>query len=189
MNTYKKIRSILEARGTIYHGPDGHTARVFTNKETGYTTAKLFKNGVHNKDTDFSHKDSDEVHDFAKEEMAIKRAQAKKTTNESLDPKDHIESSLADLDINSSVNGNVVKVHKSNANKAQRIIKKLGYDHKVESGLNEESVQERINMPQGHMNTPDPISDSSLSARGRVKKMMGNRTPMELIAKIIAKKE
>jgi hypothetical protein len=52
--------------------------------------------------------------------------------------KDHIEQTLADHDINSTVKDNEVKVHKDNLAKAKRIIKKLGHSHTVKSGLNEE---------------------------------------------------
>jgi hypothetical protein len=50
------------------------------------------------------------------------------------------------------------------------------------------SLDERINMPQGHQETADPITDDAVEKRGRVKKMMGNRVPMEVIAKILAGK-
>lgn len=51
----------------------------------------------------------------------------------------------------------------------------------------EKKLFERINMPQGHENIPDPITDGATEKRGRVKKMMGNRMPIEIIAKILAK--
>lgn len=51
-----------------------------------------------------------------------------------------------------------------------------------------ESVNERINMPQGHEVVPNRIEDGTLAKRGRVKKMMGNRVPMEIIARILARK-
>jgi len=51
--------------------------------------------------------------------------------------KDHIEKSLADSDINSSVEGNTVRVHSSNTKKAARLLKNMGYEHKVAGGLNE----------------------------------------------------
>lgn len=49
-------------------------------------------------------------------------------------------------------------------------------------------LSERINMPQGHEIVPDRISNDTKDKRGRVKKMMGNRVPMELIARILARK-
>jgi len=51
-----------------------------------------------------------------------------------------------------------------------------------------QSLVERINMPQGHKETADPISDDSKDGKGRIKKMMGNRSPLEIIAKILAGK-
>jgi hypothetical protein len=51
----------------------------------------------------------------------------------------------------------------------------------------EKKLFERINMPQGHEVVPDRIADGALEKRGRVKKMMGNRMPIEIIAKILAK--
>lgn len=50
------------------------------------------------------------------------------------------------------------------------------------------ALVERIDMPQGHKETSDPISDDAVERRGRVKKMMGNRVPMEIIARILAGK-
>lgn len=51
-----------------------------------------------------------------------------------------------------------------------------------------EQVSERIDMPQGHLETADHISDDAIEKRGRVKKMMGNRMPIEIIAKILSGK-
>lgn len=53
---------------------------------------------------------------------------------------------------------------------------------------NESVLNERINKPQGHLESADPITDDSETGRGRTKKMMGNRTPLEIIAKILAGK-
>jgi hypothetical protein len=51
---------------------------------------------------------------------------------------DFIQQHLADKDINSSVQGKNVKVHKSNVAATKRHLQKAGYkDHKVVSGLNE----------------------------------------------------
>lgn len=55
-------------------------------------------------------------------------------------------------------------------------------------GMSEETIEERINTPQGHEIVPDRISNDTKEKRGRVKKMMGNRVPMELIARILARK-
>ena len=49
-------------------------------------------------------------------------------------------------------------------------------------------VNERILEPQGHVESPDPISDGSKRNGMAPKKMMGNRTPMEVIARILAGK-
>ena len=54
----------------------------------------------------------------------------------------HIEQELANKDINSKVVGNVVKVHKDNLDKARSMVKKMGFSHKVEHGLNEESEEQ-----------------------------------------------
>lgn len=51
----------------------------------------------------------------------------------------------------------------------------------------EKKLFERINMPQGHEVVPDKITDGAVEKRGRVKKMMGNRMPIEIIARILAK--
>ena len=47
-------------------------------------------------------------------------------------------------------------------------------------------VTERIVEPQGHMETADHITDDSEDGLGKKKKQMGNRTPLEIIAKILA---
>lgn len=49
-------------------------------------------------------------------------------------------------------------------------------------------VNERILEPQGHKESPDKISDDSTRGLGKVKKMMGNRTPLEIISKILSGK-
>jgi hypothetical protein len=61
-------------------------------------------------------------------------------------------------------------------------------DHRAREHFKNKQVSERIDMPQGHKETADPISDDAVDNRGRVKKMMGNRIPMEIIAKILAGK-
>lgn len=137
MNLFQKAKILIEESGVKYDSGVGHTARVFS--KNGVHTVKLFgANGKHNKDTDYSTRDEEDAHDFAREEMAIKKAAAKKKVNEAVDPKDHIEQTLADMDINSKVDGKNVSVHKSNKAKAARVVKKMGYDHEVSSGLNEE---------------------------------------------------
>lgn len=185
MNTFKQFKSLQEATGKVYDSGVGYTARVIS--KDGKHVAKFFKNGQHMQDADYEHKDSKDVHEFARDEMEYRKNSAQK--NESIDPKDHIETSLANRDINSKVDGNSVQVHKSNLDKAKRLVKRLGYSHTVKSGLNEETLDERNNMPQGHKETPDPISDDSSSDNGRVKKMMGNRTPLNIIATILAKRK
>ena len=47
-------------------------------------------------------------------------------------------------------------------------------------------LSERINMPQGHLESADRISDDSKKNGVAPKKQMGNRTPLEIIAKILA---
>lgn len=58
-------------------------------------------------------------------------------------------------------------------------------DHRKNEKKNK-SVDERILEPQGHLETKDRISDASNADKGVKKKMMGNRTPLEIIAKILA---
>jgi hypothetical protein len=126
MNLLNKYMCIREAAGsTLYTAPGtGYSARVI-HKEGTHTT-KFFKDGTHMKNSDYTGKDKDDAHEFAKEEMEYR----KKEKSEGV----------------------------------------LG---------------ERILEPQGHKETADPISDDS-EQEGRKKKMMGNRTPMEIIAKILA---
>lgn len=52
-----------------------------------------------------------------------------------------------------------------------------------------ETVAERINEPQGHLETADHITADSKSNGVAPKKQMGNRTPLEIIAKILAGKK
>jgi hypothetical protein len=47
-------------------------------------------------------------------------------------------------------------------------------------------IDERILEPQGHKESPDPITKDSESHNGHKKKMMGNKTPLEIISKILA---
>lgn len=51
--------------------------------------------------------------------------------------KSSIEQHLANKDINSSVEGNVVKVHRDNLAAAKRHVKRAGFSHKVVAGLTE----------------------------------------------------
>lgn len=51
-----------------------------------------------------------------------------------------------------------------------------------------EQIEERINKPQGHEHTGDPISDASKQGTGPKKKMMGQTSGLvQTIAKIISK--
>jgi len=50
------------------------------------------------------------------------------------------------------------------------------------------SVAERILEPQVHKETADHITYDSETGTGKKKKMMGNHTPLEIIAKILAGK-
>jgi hypothetical protein len=128
MNLFQKYKKISEAVNTTMYAAPGtpYTSRVISKGNAH--VAKFFKDGVHMKDADYTHSNADDVHEFAKDEMA----------------------------------------HRS----------------KVK---NESSLDERINMPQGHVESPDPISDDSGKGIGKTKKQMGNRTPLEVIAKILAK--
>jgi len=182
MNTLEKYKHITEVKGTQYTSGTDYTARVV--KLGNKHIAKFFNKGEHMKDADYEGQNEKDAHEFANDEMEYR----KKQKNESVDGKDHIEQTLASADINSKVDGQSVKVHKDNKAKAARIVKRMGYSHKVESGLNEsDDLNERINMPQGHKETPDPISDDS-SKHGAVKKMMGNKKTVDIVAKILARK-
>lgn len=124
MNLLDRYRAIHERNTTMYDSGVGYTARVISDGEKH--TAKFFKDGSHMKYADYTHKSLADVHEFAKDEMEVR----KKESNKSLD--------------------------------------------------------ERIHEPQGHLETADHISDDSESGKGPKKKMMGNRTPLEIIAKILA---
>jgi len=50
-------------------------------------------------------------------------------------------------------------------------------------------IAERIHEPQGHEESPDRIADDSKKNGVSPKKQMGNRTPLEVIAKILARKK
>lgn len=249
MNSFKKIKQLVEVAGTKYDSGVGYTARV-VKTSTGKHVAKFFSKNKHMTDADYEGQNEQDAHEFAKDEMAYRKKE--KMKNESVDPKDHIEQTLASADINSTVTGDTVKVHKSNKARTERILKKMGHSHKVETGLNEDLdearmpladhpyhkksdaelrgiqkdageaaramknhdpkaeakyldqvndastvlyyrkqknedvLNERINEPQGHKTTPDPISNDALNSHGRVKKMMGNHTPLDIISKILA---
>lgn len=125
MGILTKYLSIKEAAGsTLYSSGIGYTARVIN--KNGIHITKFFKDGVHMPYSDYTGKDKQDAHEFAKEEMAFR----KREKNESLD--------------------------------------------------------ERIVEPQGHLESPDHITDDSLSGHGQKKKMMGNHTPLEIIARILA---
>lgn len=125
MNLFDKYKLIGEASGSkLYDSGVGYTARVISKGDTH--VAKFFKDGVHMKDADYTHKDLSDVHEFAQDEME----------------------------------------HRKNANK--------------------KSVDERILEPQGHLESADHITDDSETGKGPKKKMMGNRTPLDIIAKILA---
>jgi hypothetical protein len=78
-------------------------------------------------------------------EVGVSKYWSQKQQNEEFEldeDADFIQQHLADRDINSSVQGKTVKVHKSNVAATKRHLTKAGYkDHKVVSGLNEEIDQ------------------------------------------------
>jgi hypothetical protein len=123
MNVFERINTLIESKSTLYGEGNKYTARVYKNKD-GTHVAKFFNNGVHMSLADYQHKDPEEVHEFAKEEIARRKKE----------------------------------------------------------------MNERILEPQGHKESPDKITDDSENEKGRVKKMMGNRTPLEIISKILAGK-
>lgn len=88
---------------------------------------------VFNKDPWEAHDDEDEDEDMQSSEHGIDMD----ADGELDESSDHIMQSLADKDINSRVKGNVVQVHKDNVSAAKNHLKKMGYNHKVVSGLNE----------------------------------------------------
>jgi hypothetical protein len=126
MNLLNKYRALTEST-TTYDSGVGWVARVIS--KGGQHTAKFFKNGEYLSDADYSNKSPEDVHEFAQDEMEIRKKEHKK---------------------------------------------------------NESVIDERINEPQGHLESADHISDDSETGRGQKKKMMGNRTPLEIIAKILA---
>lgn len=73
--------------------------------------------------------------------------------------------------------------HKDRAEVDEFAREEMEYRRKQEAKLTE-----RILEPQGHKESPDKIADDSEEGRGKVKKMMGNRTPLEIITKILAGK-
>lgn len=125
MNLFEKYLSLVEGGDTTYYtSGTPYTARVYKNKN-GMHVAKFFKDGKHMSGADYEHKSSDEVHEFAEEEMMHR-----------------------------------IKEHNK--------------------------VNERILEPQGHLVSPDRIADASNKGNGVKKKMMGNRTPLEIISRILA---
>jgi hypothetical protein len=52
--------------------------------------------------------------------------------------------------------------------------------------IRSKNVEERIMEPQGHMESPDRISDDSKKNGVSPKKQMGNKTPLDIIAKILS---
>lgn len=56
------------------------------------------------------------------------------------------------------------------------------------TSTDEQVIVERILEPQGHLESADHISDDSKKNGVSPKKQMGNRTPLEIIAKILAGK-
>lgn len=124
MNLFQKYKLLTEGKATSYESGTRFTAKVYQNKD-GTHVAKFFKDGIHMVDADYQHKDPNEVHEFAQEEMEFRKKEAKK-------------------------------------------------------------VNERILEPQGHKESPDKIADDSDRGKGKIKKMMGNRMPLEIISKILA---
>lgn len=119
MNLFQKYKEITEGV-KLYSSGNGYTAKVGI--FNGVPTAKFYKDGVHMKYSDYTHKDIADVHEFAQDEMK----------------------------------------HRS------------------------KNVSERILEPEGHKETPDPITDDSEKGKGQKKKQMGNRVPLEIISKILA---
>ena len=91
--------------------------------------------------------------------------------------KDYIEKSLADSDINASVEGNTVRVHPSNTKKAARLLKNMGYEHKVVGGLKEavgvirEVVKKKVDVngaTKGKTATGEPMPKVEINPESKV---------------------
>lgn len=126
MNLFQKYKSLVEGKAKTYDYGTRYTSKVYQNKD-GTHVAKFFKDGKHMVGADYQHKDENEVHEFAQEEMEHRAKEARK-------------------------------------------------------------LNERILEPQGHKESPDPITDGSSNGHGKIKKMMGNMTPLQIISKILSGK-
>lgn len=199
MKLYEQYKALLEDTTVgVYHG-DGRKA-IVKKTGTGRHWVMMFRNGKRSPDEDYtSARNEEDAHDFARSEMQIP---ARKIHEDTIDESNEIRVK----DGKTYVSAHAVLVRARAIAKAndsfkdkKKLILDVTHEHMKQArhdlikqhGLNEsevEFIEERINMPQGHENTKDRISDEAKENRGQVKKMMGNRSPMELIARIIAKR-
>ena len=186
MNLFDKFKALTEGTSTLYKAEGtGYTARVV--QASGKHIAKFFKDGEHMKSSDYEGTDKEDAHGFAKDEMEFR----KKEKSESVEQLDELSADKLKAykeKIKSVPVADTNVLHKSfvHARGTERAGEKIK-DISKKIVVKEENLDERINEPQGHVHQPDPITDAS-KEEGHKKKMMGNRTPMEIIAKILAGK-
>lgn len=187
MNLFSKYKQLVEGASTLYKADGtGYTSRVIS--KNGKHVAKFFKDGVHMKSSDYEGTDPTDVHDFAKEEMEFRKKEKSESVIDEAKvkpmTKKGFELTIGDYTPNDNMVG-VAKVIKAEL-PTDKIKDEL--TKKKSTLMKEDNLDERIHEPQGHVHQPDPITDASKEDEGRKKKMMGNRTPMEIIAKILAGK-
>lgn len=189
-NLFAKYKELCEAAGsTLYTAPGtGYTARVVS--KNGKHVAKFFKDGQHMQHSDYDHTDLNDVHEFAREEMAFRLKEAKNPVNElSTELLKSYTDKVREIPVSPVKTIHTAAKHLIGKRRAtDRIELDALMKKRQKMGLaTEDVIAERINMPQGHKESADPISDDSATRIGRKKTQMGTKTPsLEIIAKILA---
>lgn len=82
--------------------------------------------------------------------------------------------------------GKVISVH-SDAPSAVSARNRVG-SFSTHAIIKEDEIHERINMPQGHKYTADPITDASSDDKGRKKPLMGTKANTAVVVSAILNK-
>lgn len=189
-NLFSRYKELVEsAHSTLYTAPGtGYSARVIS--KNGKHVAKFFKDGTHMKHSDYDDKDPNDVHEFAREEMAYRLKNPDSAVNElSTELLKKYSDKVREIPVSPIKTIHTAAKHLIGKRRASEKIQLDTVMKKREQmGLaTEDVVTERINMPQGHKESADPISDDSATRIGRKKTQMGTKAAsLEIIAKILA---
>lgn len=204
---YQRFKTLVEhdeaepddGFNTYHSSLSGHKA-VISKDKGGRHIVKFYHHGKHMTDADYVGRSENDAHEFAADEMALRRHVHRLSEGKGIPLDGHAYHSKSDESLRFIMKDatEAAKAMQDHSPKAESKYLDQANDaatvlhYRKTNGITikeSEEVSERINMPQGRERTPDRITnDTEDNKGGRVKKMMGNRLPMELIARILSRK-